>query len=164
MCLEQADQKHLRAALGYVELGMFDEANAEIERMAPLCRRLYEVFALRVAIFCGLGKWDLMEIVARKLVERNPKNPRHHADLAYATRRAESLHAAYAILIRAAELHPNSAIVQFNLACYEAQLGNLRSATAHLTRATALDKKYGSLALGDPDLRPLWKALAQKLA
>ena len=46
-------------------------------------------------------------------------------DLAYAKRRAESIHVAHAILTRAAELHPNDGKVQFNLACYETQMGNL---------------------------------------
>ena len=60
--------------------------------------------------------------------------------------------------------NPNSAILHFNLACYEAQLGNLARAKAYLTRAVALDNKYRLLAVDDPDLSPLWKSLSHKLA
>lgn len=70
----------------------------------------------RVAIYHGLRKWDLMAVVAGKLVEWNPSEPGYFVDLAYATRRADSIDAAHAILTRAADLHPNEATIQFNLA------------------------------------------------
>jgi hypothetical protein len=41
-------------------------------------------------------------------------------------------------------------------------LGNLSEATAHLTRATVLDKKFTAIAIYDPDLEPLWTALSNK--
>jgi tetratricopeptide (TPR) repeat protein len=120
---------------------MYEEANAEIEEINPRCRHTPEVLQFRVVIYCQLRKWHLMEIVARKLVEWNPEAPGHFVDLAYATRRAQSLQAAYPILTRAAELHPDDALIRFNLACYEAQLGDLVAAKAHLTCATVLDSK-----------------------
>lgn len=64
-----------------------------------------------------------------------------------ATRRGESIHAAHAILTRAADLHPADPTVQFNLACYEAQMGSL-------------DAKFRLMALDDPDLEPLLASLA----
>ena len=157
---EQTNQQRLRAALGYVELGMFEEANLKIEEIDPLLRHAPEVLALRLVIYRRLGKWDLMEVVARKLVECNPRNPRHFCDLAYATRQAQSLYAASRVLSHAAELHPNSAVIQLNLAYYQAQLGNLVHAAAHLTKATALNKRYGLLAVDDRDLELLWKGLS----
>ncbi len=80
--------------------------------------------------------------------------------MAYATRRAESIHAAHAILTRTAGLHPNDGTIHFNLACYEAQMGSLERAKAHLTRATAIDAKFKLMALEDPDLEPLGASLA----
>jgi tetratricopeptide (TPR) repeat protein len=73
---------------------------------------------------------------------------------------AESIHAAHAILTRAAGLHPTDATIHFNLACYESQLGNLDRAKAHLTWATEIDDKFGRMALDGPDLEPLWDSLA----
>lgn len=78
-------------------------------------------------------------MVAKKLVEWNSKEPSLLIELAYATRRTESIYAAHAILTRAASLHPTSAAVQFNLACYETQMGRLESAKTHLKRATEID-------------------------
>ena len=61
-----------------------------------------------------------------------------------------------AILTRAAGLHPNDATIQFNLACYEAQSGNLPKAKTYLKRATEIDAKFKLMALDDTDVQPLW--------
>ena len=58
---EKGDQQHLLAANGCIELGMFEEANATIEEIDSFCRALPEVLVIRVAIYQGLKKWELME-------------------------------------------------------------------------------------------------------
>ena len=158
MPLEGPDQVHLRAAVGYVELAMFEEANTELEEIDPFCRDSPGVLLARLATYYGLKKWELLALVAKKLVEWNSKEPSLLVILAYATRRTESIHAAHAILTRAASLHPNDASIQFNLACYEAQMGRLELAETHLKRATQIDAKFKILALEDSDLQPLWAA------
>ena len=112
MPLEKPDLQHLRAAHGYIQLGMFEEANGELEEIDSFCRHLPEVLMARVAIYGALEKWELMAIVTKKLVEWNPNEPGDFIDWAYATRRAESMHLAYAILSRGAELHPDHGTIQ----------------------------------------------------
>jgi hypothetical protein len=46
MPLENTDRSHLRAAHGYIALGMFEEANAELEEIDPFCRHLPEVLTV----------------------------------------------------------------------------------------------------------------------
>jgi tetratricopeptide (TPR) repeat protein len=139
---------------------MFEEANGELEEIDPFCRHLPEVLVARLAIYHGLKKWDMLAVVAKKLTEWNPQEPGFFNELAYATRRAESIHAAHAILTRAASLHPTEGTIQFNLACYEAQMGSLDRAKSHLKQATVIDPKFSLMALEDPDLEPLWASLA----
>ena len=139
---------------------MFEEAQSELKEIDPFCRDLPELLAARIPFYRALEKWDLMAIVAKKLTEWRPEEPGNFIDWAYAARRGESIQAAHAILKRAEGLHSKDAMIQFNLACYEAQLGNLDLAKAHLTRTTRLDKKYSLLAVDDPDLGPLWGSLA----
>ena len=161
MPLEKPDQQHLQSARGYIELGMFEEASAELEEIDAFCRHLPEVLAARVIIYRELKKWDLMVVVAQKLAEWNPNEPGYFIDWAYATRRAESIHLAHAILTRGAELHPEHGLIQFNLACYEAQMGSIERAKMHLSRATKADKKFSLMAMDDPDLERLWASLAK---
>ena len=81
-------------------------------------------------------------------------------ELAYATSRCESIHAVHAILVRAASLHLTDPTIQFNLACYEAQMGNLDRAKAHLKRATKLEEKFRLIPLEHTYLESLWDSLA----
>ena len=101
MPLEKADQEHLQAASGYIQLGLLEEANAELENIEPSCRQVSDVLLARLPIYRGLEKWELMEVVARKLVEWNPREQVFWIDLAYATRRTDSLLAAAAVLTEA---------------------------------------------------------------
>jgi len=57
--LEPPDQQHWQAAVGYVELGMFEDANDQLEKIDLFCRTLPEVLAVRVAIYRGLKKMEV---------------------------------------------------------------------------------------------------------
>jgi Tfp pilus assembly protein PilF len=58
-------------------------------------------------------------------------------------------------LIEALQSNPEEAILHYNLACYDCQLGNLNDAKKHLTHATKADEKFKLIALADADLEPL---------
>jgi len=118
-----------------------------------------EVLAVRVGIYRALEAWPLMQVVARQLALHEPDEPQWTISWAYATRRADSLDAARLILVNAVERLPGVAVFAFNLACYEAQLGDVASAKAHLRRAIELRGDLRLRALEDDDLRPLWDAL-----
>jgi hypothetical protein len=74
------------------------------------------------------------------------------------------MHVAHAILTRAPGLHPADPTIQFNLACYEAQMGSLDREKAHLKQATEINAKFRLMALTDLDLEPLWASLAKDRA
>ena len=156
MPLEPPDQQYWQAAVGYVELGMFQEANDQLENIDPFNRAAPEVLAVRIAVYHGLKKWELMQEVAKRLAEFQPNDIQWTISLAYATRRAESIEAAKEILMQALQRHPDEAMVHFNLGCYASQLGDLTLAKAHLKRAFVIEPKCRLMALDDPDLKPLW--------
>lgn len=72
MPLENPDQQHVRSAHGYIALGMFEDANAELEEIDPFCRHLPEVLTARVIIYRELKKWDLMVAVRRFSIIMTP--------------------------------------------------------------------------------------------
>jgi hypothetical protein len=49
MPLAEEEQKHLTAAEGYLELGMFIEANDELELIDPYCRHLPMIDDMRLS-------------------------------------------------------------------------------------------------------------------
>jgi hypothetical protein len=57
--LEPPDQQYWQAAVGYVELGMFQDANDQLEKIDPFNRAAPEVLAVRLAIYRELKKWEL---------------------------------------------------------------------------------------------------------
>ena len=160
MPLSTEDQKHLTAAQGYVTLGMWLDANAELEEIDPEVRHVPEVLEVRVEIFRALEKWELMQTVAKKLAIHDPDEPQWTTSWAWATRRADSIDQARIILVNAIERRPNVAIFHYNLACYICQLGGLEKAKVRLHRAFQLDPGLRVMALDDEDLRPMWDQIA----
>ena len=70
---------------------------------------------------------------------------------------------AKALLLEAAKLFPEDDTVQYNLACYCAQLGQLDAAQEHLDKSYELGdaKQIKLMALDDEDLKPLWEGSAK---
>ncbi len=147
--------RHLQAAVGYLELGMPLDANDEIEAIEPEMKTLSEVLAVRVEIFRALSKWELMEVVARQLAFQQPDEPQSFITLAFATRRAIGVQEALAVLAQVANRFPTCAMILYNLACYAAVLGHLDVARNRLAEATKLEPACRQMALVDPDLSAL---------
>jgi tetratricopeptide (TPR) repeat protein len=159
MPLEPPDQQHWQAAVGYVELGMFQDANDQLEKIDPFNRAAPEVLAVRLAIYHGLKKWELMREIAKRLADFQPNDIQWITSYAYATRRAESLRAAKEILLNAEPKFPKEAIIKYNLACYLCQMGDIQSAKNYLKKVFEIDLNWRTAALEDEDLRPLWDSL-----
>ena len=160
MPLEPPDQQHWQAAVGYVELGMFHDANDQLEKIDPFNRAAPEVLAVRLAIYRGLEKWELMQQVAKRLKEFEPDNVQWTISLAYATRRAYSIDVAMEILLDAVAKFPKEAAIPYNLACYHCQRGEIENAKRYLRQAFEIDPNWRKAALeDDEDLKPLWDSL-----
>ncbi len=146
----------MRAAQGYFELGMFEEAAGEIEAIQPENRSLPDVAAFLYTIYAAMKKWVEAEVAARHMVELNPGDSSGWIHWAYATRRCRTLADARKILLKAEVSHPHDATIQFNLGCYACQMGDLAEAKSRVDHAIALAGKFRWAALNDPDLKPLW--------
>ena len=157
--LEPPDQQYWQAAVGYVELGMFQDANDQLENIDPFNRAAPEVLAVRLAIYHGLKRWELMQQIAKRLKEFQPDNVQWTISLAYATRRAYSIEVAMEILLEAEPKFPREAAIPYNLACYYCRLGEMETAKRYLKEAFEIDSNWRKAALEDEDLMPLWDSL-----
>lgn len=78
------DQRHLTAAQGYLELQMFSEANEELAEIDPGIWHLPEIVGVRIDIFGGLERWDLMRVDFMVLRDKERSiNRSRKVDLAY---------------------------------------------------------------------------------
>ncbi|HEY5704169.1 MAG TPA: hypothetical protein VIS96_01190 [Terrimicrobiaceae bacterium] len=148
-------QKQVIASSGYLELGMFEEAARSLDEISSEDKGRMEVLAARLQLYMTIGKWDMAAAVARHLVEIEAERPEWWINLAYSSRRSESIEDAEAILLRARDIHPTNAVIAFNLACYASVTGRIEEAKERLKHAISLDKEIRELAVCDEDLRGL---------
>jgi tetratricopeptide (TPR) repeat protein len=148
-------QRRLLAASGFAELSLFQEAVQELEELPEPSKELPTVLMVWLEIYQRWQKWSEAESVATRLVEMEPEEPSWPVALAYAIRRSRGLVFANEVLLPAGEKFPNCGTIQFNLACYAAQLGKLDEARQRVVRAIQLDTGFAAMAKTDPDLEPL---------
>jgi tetratricopeptide (TPR) repeat protein len=154
--IAQADLRNLLAAEGYADLGMYSEADSELQKVDTEACPLPQVFFLRLRIYAGLGNWQPMQQLAQEIARIDPENPHWMICWAFATRQAQSIHAAKEILLGALHVHPDDPGIHYNLSCYESRLHHFFQAQRHLARAIQLDSRFRLLAADEKDLEPLW--------
>jgi predicted Zn-dependent protease len=161
MKLNHADTRHLLAAQGWLELGDWKSASEELENIRPQMRAHPDVLKMRVDIFSAAKKWDYVIEMAGTIARLLPDHVFGHVRLAYALHEMKRTKEAWDTLLPVADKFPSEWVIPYNLACYAAQLGDLIAARDWLAQSFKLaeDPKQAKLvALGDPDLAPLWTA------
>jgi tetratricopeptide (TPR) repeat protein len=159
MTMDPQFQRRLLAASGFAELSLFQEAVEELEELPESSKELPPVLVVWLEVYQHWQKWAEAESIATRLLEIEPDEPGWLLALAYATRRNRGLAFAHEILLPAGEKFPTCGTIQFNLACYCAQLGQLDEARKRLGRAVQLDKTFAAMAKSDPDLEALWEEM-----
>lgn len=161
--LEPPDRHHLAAALGWLGLGNWHEALLELEKISPQNRNAPAVLLTAYDVAAASKDWGTAADVADKMVDVMRDAPGVWLSLAYAVRRKAGggIEQARTILTKAEQKFPGEAMIAYNLACYECQLGNLEPARDWLDKAMARAdaKEVRALALKDADLEPLWGEL-----
>ena len=158
--LQHPDPMHLEAAAGWIQLGDYDSANEELEKIRAEWHAHPDVLNLRWLIYSHHEQWDACLDIASAIVKIASDRVWGWVHKAYALRRATGggIEKAKPVLLEAAKLFPDDDIIQYNLACYCAQLGQLDAAQEHLDKSYELGdaKQIKLMALDDDDLKPLW--------
>jgi predicted Zn-dependent protease len=150
--------RHLDTTLGYLALGMNQDAWDELESLPPELRADVSVIELRIEILQRLGKWESARVLAESLAKRSPENPQWWILWAFSLRREKSVADARAVLLEASKLHPNEALIPYNLACYCCVEGDLIGTKGFLTLAFSMSEDLKKTALDDPDLDSIFGA------
>jgi Flp pilus assembly protein TadD len=94
-------------------------------------------------------------MLAESLAKRSPEDPNWWFHWALSLRRGKSVESAQAVLVEAATVHPDMALIPYHLACYSCLLGSLEAARVLLARAFSMNDHLKEKALCDPDLEQI---------
>jgi len=153
------DKRRFEAAQGWLGLGDWLSANAELEELPPTMRSHPDVLFLRCEIYSKAGKWEAVVEVASTLVSIVPKKRQGWIHRSFALHSLKRTQEAFDLLLPASERFPKHWLIPYNLACYTAQLGRVADSEKWFKAAMALNEQHvKEIAIDDPDLVPLWEA------
>lgn len=149
-------QRALRAADGYLFLGLADEALTEIEEAPKEDHNQPEVQLARNRVLLHLGRWKDVEELAAKAIADFPERDEFTVQRAFALHKLKKGDEAIGVLDAAPEWIRRTGILHYNLACYEAQLGDKKTARQCINVAIQMNEAMRRNAKADPDLRGIY--------
>ena len=149
-------QRALHATDGYLVLAMPREALAELDAIAPQERELAPVQLARIRVLLHLRRWKAAEKLSRHGAARHPDEQEFTVQCAFSLHQMQQAAKAVAVLQSAPEWVRRTGILHYNLACYEARLGDLAAARECIDAAIELNAAMKKNARVDPDLAALW--------
>ena len=160
MELQPSDVHHLRAAVGWLELGDASEALTELDEVSDALQEHPDVLETRWLALARNQRWTAAAQVARRIIAAVPERPAGWLHHAYALRRAPGggVLAAFNALSPVAGKFPQEPIIPYNLACYTCQMHrDVAETLAWLQQAISAGerKEILAMAIKDPDLEPL---------
>jgi hypothetical protein len=152
-------RRHVRYAQGYIGLGMLKNAAVELELIGAVDQLRPDVLAVRVDLHMEAKQWEKLVDVAGRLARAHPEIEHAWIGWAYALRELDRVTEARAVLLDGESHHgQTSAVLHYNLACYDSLLGAMASARARLATACRMDERFESEGRQDPDLKALREA------
>ena len=153
----EGHEKTLLAAQGYAELGMFDDALAELDSLPEKGQRDPTAMELRLGVLMQARRWKPALTISRRLTRAFPDKNIGYIHTAFCLHELGKTEEARSALLNGPQTLHTEPTFHYNLACYECHLGNMDLARVHLDRSFQLDKKFRDFAKSDPDLQALRK-------
>lgn len=163
MKLGWPDSHHIEAAVGWLELGNWREANEELERISPAGKAHTDVLQVRCKIYAAAEKWGYVVEVAGALCRLQSKTVFGPLHLAQALKKLDRISEAHDVLVRVSDDFPEDWRISFQLACCCCRLGDQSKALWWLESAidAAGQLDIRMKALDEPDLETLWRDIAE---
>ena len=153
--MDTTHHRQLLAAQGYSELGLPELALEELASIPEEDQHDAEIVEVRLAVLMQAQRYQDALAIGRELCTLAPDKTAGYIHLAYCLHELGNTKAARELLLSGPPALKAEATYHYNLACYEAVLGNFDDARAHLGVSFAMDKKLREYAHTDPDLAPL---------
>jgi predicted Zn-dependent protease len=145
-------QHYLNAAQGYLELGMTDEALAELGRVPAEERNHADVEQLRVYILMRARRWGEALEACHALRQAHPELNLGFIHGAFCLHELGRTSEAMQLLMEGPASLLREPVYFYNLGCYHAVLGNPEEARNYLQMSFNMDGKFREIARYDPDL------------
>jgi predicted Zn-dependent protease len=152
-------ERLIRAAEGYCELGLFDDALAQLNELTKEQRERLEAIRMRIDILLRQKQWQAALELSLRMCELYEKENYGYVHAAFCLHELGRTLDAKQILLDGPSGLLEEAIYYYNLACYDTALGNLDQAKAYLRASFQLDKSLRELAKNDPDLAAIRDAV-----
>ena len=144
--------KTLEAATGWLELGIADEALAELETLPGEARAQRPALELTLAAQMLNQSWNSAADTARLLCLKAADEPVFFLRAAFCLHETGDTLAACNWLLKGPKTLFEMAVFHYNLACYLWTLGEEKRARSHLKQAISMDRTFIEAAKEDRDL------------
>ena len=145
----------LIAAQGYSELGLPELALDELDLLPEEVSKSAIGIESRLSVLMQAKRWKPALGVGRELCRLAPDRTAGFIHTAFCLHEMGKSREALDLLSSGPAALKAEPTYHYNLACYEAALGNIEQARAHLNVSFAMDKSLKDFARTDPDLKPL---------
>jgi len=147
----------LQPFVGYLELGMIDDAEKELENFQPELKDHPLFWLAQLELIMARKQWQAGITLGKTLCARWPDELEFWFKTGYCQHELRQTADARETLLTAPAAIRQSAVFYYNLACYETQLGNLTDGKRLLEQSCKINNRFRKDSLKDPDLQPLWK-------
>ena len=145
-------EAQIRAAEGYLELGMGAEALEMLDLLPSENQERSETLRMRITIVLKGRAWSEALRLSERMCELYPNESFGFIHKAFCLHETGATADAKQALLDGPACLLEEPTYYYNLGCYDAILGNLDSARAYLRASFRLDKSFRELAKTDPDL------------
>jgi len=149
-------QKPLLAADGYLYLGMAAQALKELDDIPESAQHDSPVLRARVRVLLHMKRWEAANALSEAGTSMYPDENEFTVQRAFALHQLKKGTDAVKVLLSAPDWIRRTGILHYNLACYEAQLGDLTTARQCIKAAIEINSSFKKNAKTDPDLARLW--------
>ena len=145
-------ERNIRAAEGYADLGMYDDALAELDGLDPGEQERLETVRMRVEIALCKRDWRSGLRLSLRICQLYPNESSGFIHAAFCLHELGRTQEAKQTLLDGPAKLLDEPVYYYNLGCYDAVLGNLDQAKAYLRASFRLDESFRDMARKDPDL------------
>lgn len=150
--MEMVAKQVLRAASGWLELGMPDDALEELGALEGKEREGRKALELKLAAEMIKEDWNVASETARALCGQAVDEPDFFLSAAYCLHEDGETEEARKWLLKGPDSLSEIPVFHYNMACYLWTLGEKERARNHLAKAVEMDESFLESAKEDRDL------------